>query len=200
MKIDRRLLAYLICGFIIATVAGTLTHEFGHYIIARSLGYKAHISYAYTSHDTATGRDSFLITLGGPAQTMLTGTVAFVLLFIFRRPFSSMNSLSFKRWLLIFIALFWLRQVANFFVWLMGNLIGKNFEHAPDEINLSRYLNLPDWSIIFSSAILGAIILSVIIFKFIPIQQRLTFIISGMAGGVLGFIFWILLLGPVILP
>jgi hypothetical protein len=50
------------------------------------------------------------------------------------------------------------------------------------------------------TAIFGIIVLTVVVFKFIPTQQRLTFIASGLIGGVSGYILWLHLLGQIIMP
>lgn len=46
----------------------------------------------------------------------------------------------------------------------------------------------------------GIVILAVVIFKFIPIKQRLTFMAAGLVGGVTGFVFWLILFGKIIMP
>lgn len=38
------------------------------------------------------------------------------------------------------------------------------------------------------TALIGIIILAVVIFKFVPIKQRLTFMAAGLVGGVTGFV------------
>jgi hypothetical protein len=44
---NKGLFTALILAFVFATVAGTLSHECGHYLVAKSLGYKATIHYGY---------------------------------------------------------------------------------------------------------------------------------------------------------
>jgi hypothetical protein len=39
-----------------------------------------------------------------------------------------------------------------------------------------------------------------VIFRIIPITKRLTFILSGIIGGISGFGLWMNLIGPKILP
>ena len=102
-------------AFILSTIIGTVSHEFGHFTVAKSLGYSSTVSYGYTNWDDSKTRpfidsvfskyskeleanldfprkkefdliqdkqikDSFWITLGGPIQTMLTGTIGLLLL------------------------------------------------------------------------------------------------------------------------
>jgi len=145
---DRKLFIILIAAFVFTTVIGTLSHELGHYIVAKSLGYKANIHYASTDwYDPGTvdsmnaviskyrkqiedgasfpgkekydrlvhkySHDDALITIGGPVQTILTGIIGLILLFVWRNSFRSRQKLTSRQWMLVFITLFWLRQTAN---------------------------------------------------------------------------------------
>lgn len=54
---DKRLFVYLFFGFIIAVVAGTLSHECGHWLAARYFGFRyARINYAFTMYGKANDR------------------------------------------------------------------------------------------------------------------------------------------------
>ena len=131
---------------------------------------------------------------------MLTGTVGFIFLFVFRKKYYAADKLRFKQWLLIFSSLFWLRQVANFVTWLGGYFIkGKVFGHG-DESGIAYHLGFPNWGIAFLTAFIGAIVLALVVFKFIPLKQRFTFIVSGLIGGISGYILWLKLLGPILMP
>lgn len=58
-----RLLFYLSIGFIISTVAGTLSHEYGHYLAAKILHIPMKVHYAYTSfarNTNITSRENIL--------------------------------------------------------------------------------------------------------------------------------------------
>ena len=133
--INKRLFIWLFVAFIIATVVGTITHEGGHYLVARCLGYKARINYMATWYSDPeyekflgiSAGDHFpelekynqvlkihenndlRILLGGPLETMMTGTLGLIFLFLFRRSFENATKLSLLQWFLIFISLFWLR-------------------------------------------------------------------------------------------
>jgi hypothetical protein len=203
MIVDKKLVLYLSLGFILATVAGTLSHEWGHYMVARSLGYKVAINYAstyLTEGPYPTPAHLFRITLGGPVQTMLTGTVGLLLLFLFRKSFQSRQQLSFPQWGLIFITLFWLRQTANLAVGLGIFLFKGRLSESGDEVELARHWHLPGETISIITGLLGAVVLAIVIFTFIPARQRLTFVIAGLAGGVAGYLLWLKWLGPVIMP
>lgn len=204
MYLDMRLFIWLFLSFIFATVVGTLTHELGHYVVAEFLGYDAEIHYGATGIVKApvNGKpsDSFWITLGGPMQTMLTGSIGLVLIFINRKSFSVSKTLFGWQWFLIFIALFWLRQTANLTTWIGGYLLRGNFSGRGDEIRLAKYLGLPNWLILSFTGLIGLTILTVIIFKVVPVKQRLTIIVSGLFGGIVGYILWLDVLGKVIIP
>lgn len=201
-----RLLSGLIIAFMVTIIIGTVSHEAGHYITAKALGYHARINYMSTTDITpsegrlADPKERILITLGGPAQTLLTGTIGLILLYTSRRSFQSVSKLNLRQWIIVFISLFWLRQTANFVVWISGYFIKGQFSTRGDEIKLARYFNLPDATIISVSAFVGAIVLLIVLFKFIPITQRVTFIFSGLLGGIAGYLIWFGVLGKLILP
>jgi len=237
LSFDFLLFPILAIGFIAFTIIGTVSHESGHYIVARCLGYQAGINYKSTYfflNDTnneafikshwqhyqkqikakqkfpdqekwdrlmvTRQHDSFWITLGGAMQTMLAGTIGLILLFFLRRRYFSSKKLSFLLWVLIFITLFWLRQAANFFVGVTNLMLHGSIRSHSDEFILAGYLNFPRWSISIITASIALIILVFVIFKFIPIKQRLTFILAGLVGGVSGYLFWLVLFGKFIMP
>ena len=196
----------LILGFMASTIIGTISHEAGHYITAKALGYHARINYMSTidilpiNGKLTDPEERMLITLGGPVQTILTGTIGLVLLFFFRRSFQSASKLNLKQWLIIFITLFWLRQTANFVIWVSNYFINGQFLTRGDEVKLARYFGLPEATIVTITALAGAIILFTVIFKFIPIAQRFTFILAGLFGGIAGYLLWFGGLGEMIMP
>lgn len=51
----KKLFVYLSLGFVAFTVIGTLSHEFGHYAVAKSFGWNPRIGYAYTLPGTDYG-------------------------------------------------------------------------------------------------------------------------------------------------
>ena len=188
-----------------ASVIGTISHEYGHYVIAKAYGYDARINYAKTywtpkNDEIVSAEKSFYITLGGPLQTMLTGTIGLVLLYIFRGRFHKKDRLSLIQWILVFLSLFWLRQTANLCVWLSRGLWKGEFSTSEDEIRMAEYLGLPYWSITALTGLIGAIVLAMVIFKVIPAKQRLTIVLAGLAGGMTGYILWLILLGKYVMP
>lgn len=206
MHFDKRLFICLFFAFIAATVIGTLTHEIGHYVAAKLLGHDAHLHYASTSWRLTENNqdrnllDRFLILISGPVQTMLTGTIGLVILCIFRQSFYSVNRLSIIQWIVIFVTLCWSRQVANFAIWIENLLLNSNYRSNNDEIIIARHLQIPEGIILTTSALIGSIILNLIIFKFIPDRQRLSFLMAGLFGSLVGYILWIELIGRHAIP
>lgn len=219
--------------FILFTVIGTLTHEFGHFIVGKYLGYDTKIHYGFTSSGTrkfddelsriylknkeailakkefverkqyesllkVESRKRFFFTLGGPSTNILIGSIGFILILWIRRrhAFAITNF----HWLCLFLTFFWMRQPTNLLVWLVKTPINGNNISNGDEIKLARYLNLPSGSIIWVTGILGLIICGYAILKFVPKDKLYTFLISGFLGGISGYILWLKLLGPIILP
>lgn len=142
--------------------------------------------------------NGFWVHLGGPLQTILTGTIGFLILYR-RKPQIQTNGIKLMDWFLIFLSLFWLRELSNF---VQGMITGDNspFSGRSDEIRLARSLGWWEGSISLPLAIVALIIALYVIFKIIPVVYRLTFIAAGFTGGVFGFLFWLKWVGPVVLP
>lgn len=233
-KIHLKTFVYLVLTFIVMTAVGTVTHELGHYSVAKSLGRDATINYKSVSlqndslsmyfNDTFhkysyeiknkldfPGKDkylntikkfqkeNFLITLGGPLQTILTGTIGFIVLLCNRKKYIKVDRITTYGWILIFISLFWLRQTANLCMSIFSYLLKGRVPHNGDETKLALYLNLNIWSIEVITALLGVIVL-LIILKIIPKKLLVTFILAGSVGGVLGFYLWLVKFGQYIMP
>jgi hypothetical protein len=231
MKIKFAIIIYF--SFILFTIVGTLSHEFGHFMVGRFLGSESSIHYGFTRWGrsdlsdkinkiytenkdvieakkefsqkrefeiliTQSSKNSFWMTLGGPLQTMFTGTVGLMLVLYIRKRHKCATKLS--HWLCLFLALFWLRQTTNLCVWIIGKPINGSSSFSRDEIRLARYLELPNGSIIWVTGILGLIISGLVMLKFISKNKLITFCISGFLGGISGIILWLKILGPIILP
>lgn len=243
-----RLLIGLLAGFISFTIAGTLSHEAGHFVVAKYCGFDASIHYGYTSFDQMPtafkqtddtiralhdkyklvrkrGRhyilsDSidfpekrqyealirrqqqtlFLIDLGGPLQTMLTGTAGFVLLTSNRRWWAKKKELAKLVWVIVFATLFWLRQSFNLAMATYGALVGGSWPSQMDETKLAIHLHLWPATISLVTGLTGLSVLAFVTLRVIPAKQRLTFIVSGLVGGSFGFWFWLIWLGPIVMP
>ena len=145
-------------------------------------------------------QNDFYSRLWGPLQTMLTGSIGFILLIIYREKYFYTTTLNWKLWLMIFISLFWLREVFNTTAAIILFLFSGRKEFFGDEFILSADLSLPAFAIPIITAIVGLIVCSIVVFKFVPASQRKTFIATGLVGGIVGFVFWMYILGPILLP
>ena len=138
------------------------------------------------------------ITLGGPVQTMLTGTIGFLVLWFRRKKIFSKKYLNVGEWAAVLLAYFWSRQVFNFLMSLPALATGANM--GGDEPRLSYYLGLPPWAFGLVTFIIGSALLLWVTFRLIPQKYRFTFIVAGLAGSAAGWFVWMHWLGPVMLP
>ena len=227
---------FLFFGFILFTIIGTLTHECGHYLASRFLGFKGgKIGYAYTeigendyttayrkaikqygveiaNHSDFPGmkqfetdkdksqRDWLLVGIAGPLETILTGSIGLIILIVYRNKFLNSDSLSPIQWMSILVTLFWLRGSFNLMTWLCTFLLtGKKLIRS-DEFFISMNLGLGPLTISILSAISGILVLLYVLFRIIPVRQRLTFLCAGFTGGIAGALLWLVFLGPKIMP
>lgn len=225
-----KILYFSIC-FILVTTFGTLSHEFGHIVVAKILGYdtilhhssmewndkeKESIVEFYLKNESIIEQrkpfqnsiqyyrkldkinsDEFLIVSGGVLQTIITGSIAFFLLLHNRKK--KINKIIF--WFLVFLSLSWSRQIFNLFKGALLFFLKKsNSLFWGDEPKLSTYLNLFEGTISLFLGALGIIILSILLFKIIPSKYRLSFVIALFIGSSLGYILWMILIGPLLLP
>lgn len=144
-------------------------------------------------------KQGFIVTLAGPLQTMITGTIGFILLCA-NYTRNGLSKFKFKQWFFAFLTFFWSRQIANFLILLFDHVVFNRFSYSGDEVKLSHYLNLPLWSLNIITAIAGTIILGWTTFRIIPKSQQMTFISAGLIGSATGFYIWMYLAGPAILP
>ncbi len=213
-------------AFIAAVVIGTLLHEGGHLLVARHLGYVTELHYQSVSYHHRASIDyradvtsvaalaepeamtrsfekpvnpqhSLLITLGGPIQTVLTGSLAFLILY---RSREDRSELSLPDWVLVFLSLFWLREPVNLIAWVIRSFTTGQFKGGGDEFRIAAAAGLPEYSLLLLLAIIGLIIAILTVFKLIPSHQRKGFIMAGMVGGGLGYWLWLYELGPRLLP
>ena len=220
-------------AFILFTIVGTLTHEYGHIAVAKTLGYETTLHYGSMNWDRSEiykelnsiytenqneienglpfqekedfekrikklKRDNLYVILGGPIQTMLTGILGLMLLY-FRNEKIKRNGLQLFDWFAVFLSLFWLREVFNLVMSVSKGLMGGNY-FGGDEAKISRLLEFPVGAVPILLGFLGLIVSLFVVFKVVSKEIRFTFIIGGLIGGISGFILWLRILGPIILP
>ena len=189
-------------AFILFTAIGTVSHELGHIAIAKILGYDTKLyfdSMSYNFSDQTSKWESFLITLGGPAQTMTTGILGLGIL-QYRNKKNHDRLFDLLDWFCIFLSLFWLREVFNLIMSIMSATINPEGSFfSGDEAGLALLLDLPSGTFAILFAGIGLFIGMYIIFKVIHKKDRFTFILSGLVGGIVGFILWMNVVGPLII-
>lgn len=233
----RRTFFSTLLAFIVFTVVGALSHEYGHIAVAKMLGYKTelrHASMNYNIHESDNSKwlglvmrscmdeiqndipfpekDEYLnrmaiykshslwVRLGGPIQTMLTGTIGLIILLVRRKQIKQVGFQTLD-WFAVLLSLFWIRQVANLSITVVsGFLTNDDKFFGGDEAVISYYLNLPSGTVSIITGILGFVICTYSIFWLIPKNHRFSFILGGLAGGSLGYVLWMQILGPILLP
>ena len=144
--------------------------------------------------------DGFKITLGGPIQTILTGSLGLAFL-IRRRKKIRINEIRLIDWIAIFLSLFWLREVFNLVHSISFKVLFQDQSYfGGDEKYISEYLKVYPGTIPIILGIIGLAISMFVIFGVLPKRIQFPFIISGFIGGIIGFILWFKILGPIIIP
>jgi len=222
--------------FMAFTVIGTISHELGHIVIAKYLGYKTSLHYGSMSHFGSPLDDKlneiyekvedkvafeadgdypekeefkkylhkrdyqfFLIAIGGPLQTCLTGIIGLLVLF-FRKAHLKKH-LSKMDWLAVFLALFWLREVFNMGHGVVAALLyGPDQLFGGDELNMALFKGWAPGAFAIPLAIIGLLVGLYVSFRVVPKSLRLTFILAGFTGSAIGFVGWFFGLGPLLLP
>ncbi len=221
--------------FILFTVIGTISHEYGHIAVARMLGYNTVLHYSSMNYSLAPlnekiiriyyenessiingndfeakeqyesliekrRTDILIVSIGGPIQTIITGIFGLLIIFWRRNKIKS-DGLKLIDWLAVFLSLFWLREVFNLIMSISHEIISPNGTYfGGDELKISKILNLWQGSVSIILGLTGLAISLFIIFRIVPYKLRLTFIISGLIGGIAGFILWMDIIGPIIIP
>lgn len=145
-------------------------------------------------------KEELLIFIGGPLQTILTGLLGLGLIHLSRNRIRQGNFSLFD-WTSVFLGLFWLREVFNLCAQLAFGLIdGTGSYFSGDEAFISTSLKLWPGTIPIIMGFIGACISIYIIFRVIPDQLKTTFILGGLIGGIAGYIFWMIIIGPILLP
>lgn len=144
----------------------------------------------------------FWVTLGGPFQTVLFGTIGCILLFVKRKKLQE-KGFKLIDWIFVFLSLFWLREWFNPLTGLVHGIMRGDydpFKGSGDELRLARFLGWWEGSIALFLGFIAFVIALWVVFKMVPKPLRFTFIISGLTGGIFGFFFWLQWVGPLVLP
>ncbi|WP_299684622.1 hypothetical protein [uncultured Dokdonia sp.] len=142
------------------------------------------------------------VIFGGPLQTILTGTIALFLLYRQQKEIQELG-MKWTHWLLVFLSLFWFRETTNLAVGVLQTLSKGSFDPfggRSDELRLARWLGWWEGSISLPLALLGLAIGMYVIFRILPKSVRLTFLSAGFMGGILGYMIWLVWVGPILMP
>ena len=144
--------------------------------------------------------ESLWITSGGPLQTCLTGILGLIMLYV-RRQKRAMGWQT-TDWIAVFLSLFWLREPFNLAHALLSSLLSHNgtLIYSGDEENIAIVLGWHPGSVAIPLGIIGGLVGLYVVFKIIPKNLRLVFIISGLLGSAIGWVFWMNWVGPILLP
>jgi hypothetical protein len=202
---DKRLFLGLVLSFIPFMILLVLTHELGHYFAMRSVGMDARIHYYGTEPLTffrsfSTRSKLIWITVSGPLVTIILGITGIVLLSILKRRFPERIRLSRWQWAMVLLSLFWVRQVFGFVLWIASKIGIYKPIGIGDEVKLAWLLNLPRYTFFISLLVISIAVICIIIFRFIPQKQRITFIFSTITGLILSYFAWFRFLGKLLLP
>lgn len=200
--LDLREIGFLILLFIPFTIVGTVSHELGHVVMAQLLGYDTILHYGYMewNSEQSSRLDDFLIAAAGPLQTISVGCLG--LFFMLKRRKSVLkNGFQKLDWLFLFLGLFWSRAIFNL-IFRFSLFVFKSEESAfgGDEAYLSESLSLPIGTVPLAEGIVALSICLYMVFKLLPNPERRSFLVAALPGSILGFIIWMIWLGPILLP
>lgn len=140
---------------------------------------------------------ALLITMGGPAQTLFFGLIGFIVLLYRRKE----PSFTYTDWGLVFLTLFLSRMIANPVISATLFFLGKSESLITgDEQNVARLLRIDSVFISGPLFLISLACCSYTLFWLIPKQHRLRFFTWGLIGSGLGFVIWMIVLGPSLLP
>lgn len=141
--------------------------------------------------------DALMILLGGIFQTILSGSLAFWFFLKRRKKYNMFNLID---WFLVFVSLFWSREVFNLLIGVIrGFWSGNGVFFYGDEAKVANLLGLHNGFIAIPLGILGIIIILKVVSS-IPKKIRFTFNLSAIIGCLLGFVLWMNFIGKFFLP
>jgi hypothetical protein len=189
-----RLLVPFLCAFL-AGPAFIFLHEWGHYIMARSLGWRARMHYAETKFDVPSEkfspRNDMLVSSAGPFLGAVVATAGFVYLHRSRRHRPQAIA-TFGDWVAT-------TCVLNVGRWLRCFAGSPSRPVPDDEAYISRAMGLPGWFLPYFLGVV-AIIVIVATIRLHPPRARLVPFLASAVGGVAGAVLWMNVAGPILLP
>lgn len=229
LKFEIKHFVFFTISFLLFTIVGTLSHEYGHIVVAKSYGYKTFLHYGSMHYDSkeesreidlyysynetqikkgAIENKKFLKMISDRNEKSFWITVGGptqtmltgILGLVILYFRKDKKTFQFLDWLAVFLSLFWLREVFNLLTGLIQGFFFNKEYFGGDEFGISQYLELPTGTVSIILGFLGLLISLTVVFKIVPKINRFTFILSGLVGGLSGFYLWFFILGPILLP
>jgi hypothetical protein len=144
-------------------------------------------------------RHSYLVALGTIVFPIIIGTLGLIFLFVYKNNFKNATSLNFKKWIVVFLSLFWLRAAVDLWATMVSSVF-PSFKYYSIDSRISYFMNMDKEGFPILECIMGTTVLFIVIFQFIPKQERFTFLLSGLFGGITGVYLWFYLIGKYLLP
>jgi len=198
---------YFFIAFVICVPIGTLSHEFGHYITGKSLGYESRLYYDRASFDTDAENEKYL-EFYRKHRDAIDSDIDFDGKTEYESYIEKIRLESFKitlggvlDWIFVFLSLFWLRQIFNLaYSFFIGWYYQIEKYCSGDELKLALHLDLPSCSISYFLGVVGILICGVVTFIIVPRKYRLLLVSAGLLGSLIGYYLWMEVIGPITLP
>ncbi len=220
---------YFTLIFIFIVPLSTMYHEFGHFAMAKILGYETTIHYSktiWTNQDRLNFEKLYqenkseiendlefqervkyvriVEKLDADNLLILSSgiiltNVTGVIAFLFLFCRKKNKNINIVDFIYIFLSFFLIRQIYILLYGIFNSLFTGKVSFLGDEAIVSKLLRIPNGTISLPLGLITVFIFLYILLKIIPRKLFSTFIISGIIGGSFGFIFWMFYLGPKIL-
>ena len=203
MKIDRqKQFLSLVVFMILYVVFGTLLHESGHILIAHCLNYSSLLHYGsmvwyLPNGEIGTNKThSFYITLGGVIIIDVISLIALSMLVIFKTKLHRV-----VYWVLVFLAMLIYRHILLTLIGVSISAIQQtNLRYGSDEAEIASFLSVDNSVIGVPFLIIALISCHILFYQVLEPSIRKLFFWAMVVGGVLGYILWLFLLGPILMP
>ena len=141
-----------------------------------------------------------LIRSVSPTIFILLGTLGFVYLLKKNKQKFVPIDFSLKKWIAIFLSLFWLRELFLLLIYLFSLIMKKEDLLIINEINIAETIAVSPLLILLPLGLIAIFISYTVVFIFIPKAQRSVFIFAQLLGCITGVLLWFRIIGPFLLP
>jgi hypothetical protein len=174
---------------------GTLTHELGHFAVAKCIGIKPIMHYGSCTYLNADGQITkmsiFLLNASGPIFTIAFGSIGFI------SQFTGIPDLPIRILINRTLALFWVREVLVCIIYMVFHCLGITW-HG-DEVRCADILGMNPAYLILLFGLFGLFISVYTLFYYSKLDQK-EFTIGAFIGSVVGGVLWFSWIGPILLP